>query len=482
MAKDKNKVIVAVSWQMLNKICSFGMNIIIQIVLARLIVPEDFGSLAILNAVIGFATIFVESGASTALIQKKELDGQDIFTAQLISVVVAVAFCGILIFAATPIAEYYNSPDLAKPLCVISVVLIFNSFNSVFSALLVREMEFKKLFFRTVTVLPISGTIGILLAYKGLGIWALVLYQICTTALNSLVFALFSRTKFTFKFSWEKAKQVYSFGIKILLSGIVNSIYDTVRTLVIGGKYSKADLAYYDRAYTYSRYTVQIVNTTITSVALPLFSKQQDSVDTIKNSARKIIRLSAFVMFPVLTGLAAISKPLIITLLTEKWEACIPFFIIFCFLRIPGVITGVDMQTFYAIGRSDMVLKYSIVTLALNIVSLYFVLPYGVLAIAMNTLLVELIVAMIVMGVSAKLIGYSIKEKIEDLWKPIAGCVILLLIEYAVARIINVSNLLQLLIQIIIGGCVYSFAMMLFRDRTAVMIKDIIIERIRGKK
>ncbi len=483
MNNKKNKLISAVSWQMRNKVCSFGMNIIIQIVLARLIAPEDFGSLAILNAIIGFATIFVESGVSTALVQKKDLDGQDIFTAQMISIAVAMLFCGVLIVAANPVAAYYNAPTLATPLCVISVVLIFNSINSVFSALLTRDMEFKKLFFRTVTVLPVSGAIGMILAYKGFGIWALVIYQISTVALNSLVFVIFSHTRLVFRFSWRKAKQIYSFGIKILLSGIVNSVYDTIRTLVIGGKYFKTELAYYDRAYTYSRYTVQIVNSTITSVALPLFSKQQDSLEVIKNFSRRIIRMSAFVMFPVLTGLAAVSRPLILTLLTEKWEACIPFFTIFCFLRIPGVITGVDIQSFYAIGRSDIVLKYSILTLVLNITSLFFVLPYGVLAIAINILVVEIVVSIVIMVISANLIRYSVREKIEDLWKSIINCMILFIVEWMISKaLVNTNSITQLIIQIVFGVCIYICVAVIIKDQNIILIRDLLSDKIGRNK
>lgn len=480
MSLDKSQTIKSVSWQGMNKICSFAMNFIIQIVLARLITPDDFGSLAILNAIIGMANIFVESGVSTALVQKKELDGQDVYTAQIISLTVAIFFCVVLIAASGPIAVYYHADSLALPLCVISVVLIFNSINSVFSSLLIRNMEFKKLFFRTVTVLPIAGAIGIFLAYRGFGIWALVIYQISTVALNSVVFIIFSKTKFVFRFSLEKAKEIYAFGIKILFAGIVNSIYDTIRTLVIGGTYSKTELAYYDRAYTYSRYTVQIVNSTVTSVALPLFSRKQESREKMVESARKVVRFSAFVMFPVLTGLAAISKPLIITLLTDKWEACIPFFTVFCFLRIPGVITGIDMQMFYAIGRSDISLKYSFLQLILNVLSLLFILKYGIMAIAMNLLLVEIVSAIILMCLASRIVHYCIKEKLEDIYKPAINSVTLFIITKVVENSISsYSYIVEIIILILVGIMSYIGMSLLMRDSNITMIKSVIGQRKR---
>lgn len=477
---DRKRVVSSVSWQMLNKVCSFGMNFIIQIILARMIIPEDFGNLAILNAVIGMANIFVESGVSVALIRKKDLDGADIFTTQVISMFTALFFCVVLVAFSIPIANYYQYPDLAKPLCMISIVLIFNSLNSVFSSLLTREMEFKKLFVRTVLVLPVSGFVGSFLAYKGYGIWALVIYQICTSGLNSIVFVAYLKNRLVPKFSLKKAKEIYSFGIKILLSGIVNGIYDSIRTLIIGGKYSKGELAYYDRAYTYSRYSVQIVNTTITSVALPLFSKQQDTLVELKNSARRIVGFSAFVMFPVLVGLASISRPFIMLLLTEKWEPCIPFFIIFCFLRMPGVITEIDMQMFYSIGRSDIALKYSVLSLLLNICTLYFVFPYGVIAISINMLVIEIITSIVIMITSSYVTGYSVKEKINDLFRPILNSLLMLLFEWALIRFISFPNLLvQLVVQIITGFFLYFLFSHLLHDTNIGLIKRILVSVVK---
>lgn len=474
------KVASSVSWHILNRICTFGMNFVIEIVLARLVAPEDFGNLAILNAIVGFAYIFVDSGVSTALVRKKKLDGSDIFTAQIISIGTAAIFCIGLVLLSKPIASYYKANELVNPLRVVSIVLIFNSINSVFSSLLIREMEFKKLFLRTVIVLPLSGAIGIGMAYRELGIWALVFYKISQAGLNSIVYFAFSKEKITPTFSIKKAKEMYTFGIKILFTGIVNSVYDTIRTLVIGGMYSKADLAYYDRAYTYSRYTVQIANSTISTVALPVFSRKQDVIDDLKNSSRKIVSFSVFFMFPLLTLLACLSRPIILVLLTNKWENCIVFFTLFCILRFPGIVTAIDMQTFYAIGRSDIVLKYSILNLLINIVSLLFVLPYGVLAIAVNTVVVEYIVSIIIAIISSHTIGYTVMEKIQDLWRPTIGCIAIIALETIFASIINIKNIyFQLVSQLVLAIVTYYFVEKILKDKNLRLSRQIMLEFIK---
>lgn len=473
----REKIINSLSWQMINKVCSMGMNLMIQIILARLVEPKEFGKLAIITTVITFLNIFVESGISTALIQKRELQAEDAYTVQMISLAIAFVMCCILIGAAPAIGRFYNSEDLIFPLRVLSILLVFNSINSVFTALLIRELEFKKMFIRTVISVPISGLLGIILAYLGYGIWALAIYQLVNAAITSAILVFTSDIKFLGRISIKRAKEIYSFGSKILFTGIVNSFYDTVRTMLIGHKYSKSELAYYDRAYTYSRYSVQIVNTSIANIILPVFSKKQDERQELKDLARKAVGLSAFVMFPVLVGLAAVAKPLFFVFLTAKWEASIPFFIVFCFLRIPGVITSIDKQLFFSIGRSDIVLKYSILALLLNIGLLYFVLPFGVLAIAVNTMIVEWLMSLVLMVFSSKLIGYSIKEKIEDLWKPMLNSAVMFLAIYACFSFGNINMYKLLLIQTIVGIITYIGMSCITRNENLKVILFFLKER-----
>ena len=473
----KKDILHSLSWQMINKVCSIGMNLIIQIILARLIDPKEFGNLAIITTVITFANIFVESGISTALIQKKNLETEDVFTVQIISITIACIMSCILIVVAPSLGKFYRSDDLIVPMQVLSVLLFFNSINSVFTALLIRNLEFKKLFIRTMISVPISGLFGITFAYYGYGIWALIFYQLINAMITSVLLIITSETEICCKFSIKRAKSIYSFGSKILFTGIVDSFYDTIRTIIIGHRYSKSDLAYYDRAYTYSRYSVQIINTSISNIILPLFSKKQDELKELKNMARKAVGLSAFVVFPILFGLAAVARPLFLVFLTDKWESSVPFFVVFCFLRVPGVITSIDKQLFFSIGRSDIILKYSILALVLNISLLYFILPYGVLAIAINTMAVEWIVSLVIMVISSKVLGYRIKDKLEDLWKPLINSGIMFIVVYACSFINNINMYFLLIIQIIVGIITYIILSYITRNENLKIIITFVKER-----
>lgn len=464
----------SVSWQFLNYLCSFGMNFIIQIVLARLIAPEEFGALAILNTIIFFADIFVQSGVSTALVQKRELHPSDIFSAQIISCLTACFFILLLLGGAPYIAGAFKMESIRLPLQVMAISLIFNSINSIFSALLIRRMAYKKLFFRTVVVLPIAGFVGIYLAILHFGLWALVAYQLTSTILNSFVYVINCEDKIEFHFSKTGAREIYSFGIKVLFTGLINSIYDTVKALVIGGFYSKSDLAFYDRGQTYSKYTVQIAHSMISSVALPMLSQVQDSRETVISSSRKIVGLSSFVMFPLLLGVAGLSRTLILALLTEKWLPAVPFLIIFCLIRMPGIVTMVDKQMFFSVGRSDIILKYTFLSLVLNIVSLIIVVPYGVLAIAINTLVIEIIVSIIIAIMGSKIIGYSVKDKITDLRKPICNSLVMFGVILITDKYLAINNILLIATEFILGASVYIGMAVLTNDENVKVIKVVL--------
>lgn len=471
----------SVSWQFANYVCSFGMNFVIQIVLARLIAPDEFGALAILNTIVAFADIIVQSGISTALVQKKNLKPSDIFSAQIISGLTAFICCIVLVVGAPHIAYIYKMETICLPLRVLSISLIFNSINSVFSALLIRRMAYKKLFIRTVIALPIAGVVGVVLAIQGLGLWALVAYQLTLTVFNSLIYLITCEDKIEFRFSKTGAKEIYSFGIKVLFTGLICNAYETIKTIVIGGTYSKSDLAYYDRAQTYSKYTVQIAHSMISSVALPLFSEKQESLNAIKGSSRKIVGLVSFVMFPLLFGVAAVSRPLILILLTDKWSATIPFLMIFCFLRVPGVITMIDKQMFFSVGRSDLILIFSVFSLILNIISLVIVFPYGVLAIAINTLVVEIITSIVFAVMISKVMGYTVQEKIIDLWKPLCNSLIMFAAIMLVDTLLRINNIALIAIEIGMGVVLYLCMALVMKDGNLGLVKIMIEKTFRGK-
>ena len=266
---SRSSIVNSLVWKFLERIFSQGMNLFVQIILARLLLPKDFGSLALIVAITNYAAIFVQSGLATTIVQRKNLHKGDVSTLLTSSLVVAGALY-VSIYVLSPwISSIYKLPELVWPLRILALVLFLNGYNSVQTALLQREMKFKALFWRSMLAVPISGTVGIVMAYTGFGLWALVAQNIINMAVTVIVMYIGSDYPLKFGFNWTRARNLYSFGGKILLTSLVTGFGDTFRTLLIGKKYDANELAYYNKGNAYSNYITQIVNATLKSVMLP---------------------------------------------------------------------------------------------------------------------------------------------------------------------------------------------------------------------
>ena len=469
---NKAKVVSSLTWKLFERFVSQGLSLAIQIILARLLLPEDFGSLAIIVAITNYAAIFVQSGIATALIQKKDLDDKDVSTVLISCLILASAFYTILFVAAPFIANAFESDILVPTLRIQSLVLFLNAINSVQTAILSRKMQFKRLFVRSLIAVPVSGIVGIAMAYLGFGLWSLVMYNLSNMLVVVLVMNIGNDLRTKLGFSMEKARTIYSFSSKILVTSFVSGGYDLMRTKAIGKKYNTNDLAFYDKAYSYSYYVVNILNSSISSVMLPTFSKKQDDINEIKLIARRSTKLSAFVMIPLMVGIATIATPLVRLLLTEKWMECVPYLMIFCMLRIPGVFMAIDKQIFYAIGRSEINMYYEICLFIINIIALIISLKMGVLWIAIFACAIEYIGLIAIFTLSKKFVNYNFKERLLDLWKSIVSSIVM----FVGLNFINLqtSDLVTILAKFIIGVVVYLLMSMILSDDSLKYIFSIV--------
>lgn len=475
---SRNVVVNSLWWKMLERFFTQGVSLVVQIVLARLLLPEDFGSLAIIVAITNYAALFVQSGLGTAIIQKERIEEGDVETLLTASLSTALLFYILLFFSATWIASFYNAPNLIWPLRIQALVLFLNAINAIQTALLSRDMNFKTLFFRSVIAIPVAGTVGIIMAYNGFGLWALVAHNLTNILVVVLVMALGLKMPLRMGFCWKSAKQLYSFSVKILLASLISGGGDTIRTMVIGKKYSRADLSYYDKAYTYSNYITHIVIGTIQSVILPVFSRSQNDIVTLKNMTRRSIGVTSFIMFPVLFWAAAASEPLVLLLLTEKWAPCIPFLMLFCFLRINGCISSIDKQVYYALGRSDIGMYYELFFLIANITVLFFTVKIGIMAIALGYLALEVIGTIILFFVSSRVFNYSLNERFWDLIRPLFNSGVLFLACW-VLYFFNLSNIITLLLQGITGVTVYLLMAKITKDSNVTYIRELVLKTMR---
>jgi teichuronic acid exporter len=434
---------------------SKGISFVISIILARLLLPDDFGLLVITMIFISIANIFVQTGFNISLIQKKDADYIDFSSIFYISLALSVVLYGCIYLAAPLIASFFGKPELNHILKILALSLPFGAYNSIQSAFVIRQLKFKLIFYCNICATIFSGIAGILMAYKGYGLWALVVQQLCSIFLTCLIMQILVRWRPRLVFSISRVKLLVSYGWKITVSAIIDAIYLDIFSLIIGKFYSTASLAYYNRGENIPKLIAQSVNTSIGSVMLPVYSKLQDDKAVIKRTVRRAITSGSFIFFPMMIGLAAVAEPFIIVLLTEKWAPSIPFLQIFCLAFLLYPINIANTQAYNGIGRSDIFLKNNIMKKLIGIIILLFTVNYGIKAIAIGYAVSSLANFVINIIPNQKLLDYGLKEQCRDVFPTFILSLFMGILVYSV-NIFNLDYLLKLCIQVIVGVLVYT--------------------------
>lgn len=443
---------------------------IIQIVLARLLSPENFGTIAIILVFINLAQVFVESGLNTALIQKKDADDLD-FSSVFYSSLIIAGILYLLIFAIAPgIAKFYDDSNLTRLLRVLALTLIPGAFNSVQNAYVSRNMLFKKLFYSSLGSIAISGAAGIVAALAGMGVWALVIQNLTNQIAVTVIMWFTVKWRPILKISFTRVKSLFFFGWKLLASGLLNSLSSNLRTLIVGRIYSPADLGYYNRGHQVPTALVNNFNGSIQAVMLPALSSIQDDKDNVKRVVRRSIKTSTFLIFPMMTGLAVVAESLIRVILGEQWLPAVPFLQMFCISSALLPIHTANLQAINAQGRSDIFLKLEVIKNILGLVVLFVSIPYGIYVIALGSIVSSFISAFINSWPNKNLFNYSPKEQIIDIL-PAAGISLVMGVLVFMINFIDLPSLLMLIIQILTGAVIYIVLAKLFKLESYSYIK-----------
>jgi O-antigen/teichoic acid export membrane protein len=357
-------------------------------------------------------------------------------------------------FVAPYIAAFYNQPTLTNPIRVLSLMLILAGINSVQQAYVSRKMIFKKFFFATIIGTIISAFVGIALAYKGYGIWALVAQQLTNQCIDTLVLWFTVKWRPQLCFSLNRIKTLFSFGWKLLVSSLVDTIYNNLYTFVIGKVYSPDNVGYYNRGKNIPNLVITNINSSIQSVLFPAISKEQSDKARVKVLVRRSIMTSTFLIFPCMAGLAAVSRPLTIILLTEKWLPCVPFMQFCCFVYAFWPIHTANLQAISALGRSDIYLKLEIQKKILGVAILIITIPMGIYAMMVGRCICTVISSFLNARPNKKLFGYSFKEQIMDIMPAFCLSIVMALIVASI-NFLNWNVWITLLLQILVGVLFY---------------------------
>ena len=462
MAVAKSRIIANIGWKFAERTGSQSALFIITIILARLLLPEQFGIIVIVTVFIQIANIFVTSGFQQALIQKKNVDNLDYSSIFFANIGLSVILYSIIYFSAPLIADFYGQEILSPVLRVLGLRLIFAAINTVQNAYVAKNLIFNKLFYSTLSGIVVSGVIGVGMAYKGFGVWSLVAQQLISVLITTVVLWLMIDWRPKLQFSLIRAKILFSFGWKLLLAGLLNTFTYHIRYLIIGKIYSPSDLAYFERGLKLPKMIMSNINASISTVMFPVISKEQDNLNNLKMLTRKSIRVSSYIIFPIMMGFVVLAEPLVKLILTEKWLPSVPYLRIGCYLNAVQIIQIAIQNALLAKGKSDIFLKMDIISQVISITFLIIVMNHGVMAIALASLITSTFNMLMKVYIGKRLIGYSYSELFADNIPIVTVSVIMASFVYMV-NFIDYSVLVRLIIQIPFGIIIYLLFSYLFK-------------------
>lgn len=471
-------VIINFVWKFMERTGIQVVNLIVQMVLARLIAPQDFAAVAIIMVFITIANIFVQSGLGTALIQSKEVTDEDYSSVFYTSLLISIAMVVLLYFCAPMIAEFYGMPILVELIRWQSLIILTGSFNTVQQAVLSREMQFRKNFFASIIGCVVAGIISIICALKGIGIWAIVILNISNNIIYSIILWILVKWRPRLVFSFSSMKRMFSFGWKLLAASLVGTIYDNLRTLIIGRVYPANMLAYYNRADTVSSSLMNGITGSISAVMLPVLSQSQDDESAIKNMLSKTFQLNCFICVPMMFGLAAIGENLIVVLFSETWRESGIFLSIICLGYAFYPMHSANLQAIYAVGRSDIVLRLEIIKRITGFALILISIPFGIYAMTVSIVVMSLLATIINASPNKKLLDYSLIEQVKDIWVYFLMSMIMAAGVVGLGVIISSLNIYIVLVaQILFGVLLYVLCCLICKPFAFKYILGILIGR-----
>lgn len=446
----KNKAVNGVSWSFVDNIANTGVSFLVGIILARLLSPAEFGILGMITIFIAISNSIVDSGFSNALIRKNNATRVDYNTVFYFNLVIGILFYGILYLASPAISKFFNEPKLILVTRVMGSILIINALGIIQRTLLVKQVDFKTQTKVSIIASVSSGLIGIAMAIGGLGVWSLVGQQIARQFLNTLFLWVFSHWRPVIEFSMQSFKELFAFGSKLLLSGLLDTIYKNIYYIVIGRFYSATQLGQYTRAEQFNTVFSSNLTSIVQRVSYPVLSSIQDEPDRLKTAYSKIIKSTMLITFACMLGLAAAAKPFILILIGEKWITAIGYLQIICFAGMLYPLHAINLNILQVKGRSDIFLKLEIIKKTIAVIPIILGILYGIEFMLWGSVLTSIIAYFLNSYYSAQLISYSTKEQIKDIAPTFIVSSLVAFIMWAIT-LLDLSNYITLIIQCFIG-------------------------------
>ena len=460
------------------------MSFLVSIILARLLLPSDYGVIALITIFIDIANVFVSSGFGAALVQKKDADEVDFSSVFYFSIVMSWVLYIIVFLGAPAVAGFYDKEILTPVLRVMALKLPLAGVNSVQHAYVQKKMLFKRFFFSTLIGTVGSAVVGIVMAYTGFGAWALVAQYLFNSTMDTVVLWFTVRWRPVWRFSLGRMKYLFGFGWKMLASELIHTSYKQIRSLIIGKVYTEKDLAFYNQGGKLPSLIVTNINSSVSSVLFPAMTLKQDDTGKLKEMVRLSIRVSSYIMWPLMIGLLVISEPIVRLMFTEKWLPCVPYMQIACIQFALEPVQTANVQAVKAMGKGRTYLIMEIVKKLFGIVMIVAVMYQGVMAIAVTAMFVTFFAALVNSTPNRKYLGYTYREQLVDLIPSILLAAAMGICVYGVGRL-PVPDLVSIVLQVVSGAASYIIISLAFRVSQFRYIVDILknfIKVIRNRR
>ena len=454
MNNTKKSVLSSLFWRFLERSGAQGVTFIVSIILARLLEPGVYGIVALVTVFTIIMQVFVDSGMGNALIQKKDADDLDFSSVFFFNLAVCALLYILMFFAAPWIAAFYRMPELTPLVRVMSLTLIVSGVKNIQQAYVSRHLLFKKFFFATLCGTIGAAVIGIWMAWRGYGVWALIVQHLFNSAIDTIILWVTVKWRPKRMFSFQRLKGLLSFGWKLLASSLLDTVYKELRQLIIGKLYTSSALAFYNKGVQFPKLIVTNINSSIDSVLLPTMSKVQDNRERVRNMTRRAIKTSSYIMMPLMMGLAVCAEPLIKLILTEKWLPAVFFLRVFCFTYAFYPIHTANLNAIKAMGRSDLFLKLEVIKKIIGLTALVSTMFISVEAMALVLPLTSVLSQIINSWPNRKLMNYHYRDQLQDMLPQIALSCLMGAVVYCV-NFLHLNEWFSLLIQIPLGAFIY---------------------------
>lgn len=473
MSSVKEKTINGILWSSIERFSVQGVQLLVMLVMARLLSPEEFGLIGMLAIFIAISQSFIDSGFANALIRKLDRTEVDYSTVFYFNIVVGLICYLILFFAAPFIANFYEQPILVPLTRVLAVNLIVNSLTVVQRAKFTAEVDFKTQAKASFVAVIVSGIIGIWMAYRGYGVWSLAVQQVVNAGISMIALWFMAHWRPKWAYSWQSFRELFSFGSKLLLSGLIDTTYRNLYLIVIGKVFTPTDLGYFTQAQKLSEFPSSNLTGVLQRVTYPILSNIQDEDERLRLVYRQYLKLSAFVIFPLMIGLASLAEPAIKLILGEKWLPAVPLLQLLCLSMMWYPIHSINLNLLQVKGRSDLFLRLEIIKKVIGVTVMALTIPHGIATMCAA----EIVTSIVCLGINTfytgKLINVGFLRQMGDLLPILIQSLVMGAIVYAATLIVD-SAVVDIIIGICVGVAFYLLVSFLTKNREYNLIKNLI--------